>query len=805
MNPTDTNQNKGGLIARLLSDPSSRIQTDPDGRRYFKPRTVVFETITADETDIHRGGWKGFEILSYLDWNRFPSHEEIRSYALQSSERFLTFWFEVFDVAVARSLSGQGREIFQKSFIKPNLFFDLGIPENASHSSIPSELHRKILNEYRRSLGFKSTARVFYISEYLTGLTDDVISILKPYSKLWDLRKERKSILKKPDKLMFEIQSAMKEKKAHNRTFLCCIEDLLSETALIRIKEIFSEKKERQIRSDPLRNLLYKMQKESFPRPTTKEIRLIYENSQEIQFSPDVLSLYLWFTLPEKFYRNLRSAFLHRSSSFRLKMRLEKLNFLFSKSNTEMNAETLNLRISLHEKAAEELSQKLKPERIDELGVKLRNTEKLAVLFFEQIILLNEFPEGNLFRIWKKLQPHEAKQIVSKTTREFSIISKLYHFINIYLSLQDTDQSLIQLYKHSCSNTEIQNQHEKIFSDKRYLASEQMKTSPEWIPGSPFYEREYIESARNLIKQRLRPLRMSASHYSLVAGHRHGAMTLNPVMRLWKDRPHPKKEGEPYLTGVEINTKEVLDCLFRLACIADPGLKGRKVVRGKIAGMNRGEETMHSMTVFLLPGSCFPIREIQRQNFPEFRSRVIGESRNPVELGIPTSEDSILTGAWYQKNNHSFFYPVGGDNGSLLKNIWNSARVPGPPAFFFALGQFVHDTLEDHEIYYRRDEKTFRNCIEEFYRFEDNFRKNRGEKTGRRKTDNSRPAVRFMFAVHYSRLLMEALTGASQSQFRHNPTETWLKQKLEIPLINRDSRDFFRELRSEVRKTIQEY
>ncbi|HNJ04567.1 MAG TPA: hypothetical protein PLB73_09965, partial [Leptospiraceae bacterium] len=86
--------------------------------------------------------------------------------------------------------------------------------------------------------------------------------------------------------------------------------------------------------------------------------------------------------------------------------------------------------------------------------------------------------------------------------------------------------------------------------------------------------------------------------------------------------------------------------------------------------------------------------------------------------------------------------------------------------------------MEDSLIYRRSGSITFRECVEDYYDFEDRIRKNKGEKTGRRKSDNSRPGVRFMFAVLYSRMITELLTGSLQSQFRHPATEKWMETNL---------------------------
>ena len=322
--------------------------------------------------------------------------------------------------------------------------------------------------------------------------------------------------------------------------------------------------------------------------------------------------------------------------------------------------------------------------------------------------------------------------------------------------------------------------------------------------GDPYQEHVVLKHARDLITRRLRPIRRTATMYSVVPAHRHGAMTLNPIMKLWKDRPNYGRDL-PRVAGLELNTRDSAECLIRLAGLADGKLAERELVRGRIARLKRGLEDLSTLNFFLLPGSCFPIREVHRLDFPEFRGRVIGESRAPRELGIPPDEFAVLTGGWYKKMNHTIYYPVGGDNGKLVQLIWLSGRSPGPPAFFFALGQFVHDCLPDNLVYFQSGEQTFRECVEDYYRMEDRIRKNRGEKMGRRRIDNSREGVRFMFAVGYSRTIMEILTGSSQSHFRHRPTEEWFARNLELPVLHRGDKTKLREIRAKAREIIRSY
>jgi len=98
----------------------------------------------------------------------------------------------------------------------------------------------------------------------------------------------------------------------------------------------------------------------------------------------------------------------------------------------------------------------------------------------------------------------------------------------------------------------------------------------------------------------------------------------------------------------------------------------------------------------------------------------------------------------------------------------------------------------------------FRECVEEYYRLEDRVRRNRGEKFGRRRTDNSRDGVRFMFALAYARVLTEALTGTAQTHFRHPPTERWLFERLGLPVLTLSEKTRLRKIRRGAREIIAE-
>ncbi|MCB1305093.1 MAG: hypothetical protein KDK37_12475, partial [Leptospiraceae bacterium] len=320
--------------------------------------------------------------------------------------------------------------------------------------------------------------------------------------------------------------------------------------------------------------------------------------------------------------------------------------------------------------------------------------------------------------------------------------------------------------------------------------------------GNPFARREVLTDIKEQLLARLRPVRSATTGYSLIPGSRHGILPLNPVMKLWKEKAGYERQL-PDVANKEINLRQTVLCLLDLARLVHPEMDSMELRLGRIVQEKLGIRNLKNMHFFLMPGSCGVVREIERPDFPDFRNMIIGESRKPQELGI--TEPSILTGAWYKKRNHSLYYPVGGDNGQLLRSIYLALRLPGPAAFYFALGQFVHDCLDDSLIYYVGSEIPFRQVMEDYYTQEDRVRKNRGEKTGRRKIDNSRDAVRFMFAVAYSRFLMEALTGSSQTHFRHPPTERWMLRYLNLPVLSLTDRSRFRDIRRKARSIIEDW
>ena len=843
------------LVDELLADKTSGVRVDPDGRRYFRPRQVSFRTIHIDAAELHDAGWLGFtEALAPLDWENFPPSARIKTYAAESSLRFIEFWYRVFDVAVARALSGHRREIFRIPFFDNTeacrTLLDLGIPLEQTHSSAPPALHRRIIAEYRREWEAPptpKTARIFYLSRYLVGLTDDVVLSLRSLHHLWDLKSKRRDLLLELDRIKTELDAPLyrtvsaegsTKSALPDRIPARLIENRLLESLLQWLDLLVAQKKEREINNVHLRKLIFRRKNGESIVLKPHELKEIFQEGNGVHPPSLARALYNSLNVTREFHNAARSAAGLASSIYRLELRLCRLGYLHRRYGTEIDAGALKARQNDY---LQLLSRRLNVLDIRNIPDQEQNFQSV---FFAIEILRNELEQAektdNTDRIlenWERLSGPDAGEFLNNSrkanpapgarnnsrgevlwNRAGTQSRRLNEFLNTILRLRKNDELIVDIYRRGSlansagdeSANRADSSPEEIDEIRRgarirYPGLETLVLPEEVSLDDPYQENTILRHARQLLLARLRPIRRTANRYSLIVSHRHGAMSLNPIMKLWKDKPFQEKTDDPPLTTGELNTPRRVACLLELAALADPALIRRKVERGRIARLKRGQEDLETMGIFLLPGSCYPIREVHRIDFPEYRNHVIGESRNPGELGVDRGEDGILTGGWYKKANHCLYYPVGGDNGQLLRLIWRSARSPGPPAFFFALGQFVHDCLPDHLIYFRTGEKTFRECVEEYYDLEDKVRKNRGEKFGRRKKDNSREAVRFMFAAGYARLMMEILTGSSQSHFRHKPTERWIYQNLEMPLLSLAERQTIKDIRARVRETIAGY
>lgn len=791
------------LARRLLADRQAGLQQDASGRRYFRQRRVRFQTIRMNAADLRDARWLEFDApLDALPWQQDPSHRNIVQFAHEASRRYLSFWYRVFDVAVARALFGRDAAIFRTPFFEGSPLIDIGTPTEQSESSVPPALHEAILAEYRRSCEFQSRARIYYLSTYLGGLTDDLIEFFKPYERLWSLKDQSARLLEEIDLISANIEAPLHAALPDQpgRTLRAWLIDEADQRILERLDDLARERGERRIADEKLRKLIFRRRNGELNALNDEERRLCLASGRVLQTPAWLLA---WFALEsdaERAARRARSGAGYARALFRLELRQLKLRRSQAGAAVPQSASALESRARMfRERFAARLAELAAAPGSDALRDRLWSGLAALLEAPDEAARRARLAAGGWLAAASAAAPVVGPDVAG-------IRAEFARYQQVLADLRANDQQILALHQARATPAEEHPPAGRAsgLNLERYPGLEAVELDPGERPGDPFAEGALLRKARALLVRRLRPIRRTASAYSVIAGSRHGAMPLNPIMRLWKDKPELRREG-PRLTRTELNTRETIDCLLRLAALADANLPLRELRREKVVREKRGPESLANLALFILPGSCYPLREIRRADFPEFRGRVIGETRTPDELGVPSEEDSVLTGAWYQKFNHALYYPVGGDHARLIRCIWDSARAASLPAFFFALGQFVHDCLPDNQVYYESGEKTFRSCVEEYYREEERVQKNRGEKTGRRRTDNSRAGVRFMFAVHYARLVLEALTGSSQSRFRHAATEQWLHKHVGVPLLRSADRATFLAIRSRAREVIGQY
>ena len=746
------------ILKSLLDDRRAGMHTDTDGRRFFRQRRVRFETIEFSASDLLRSGWDRFSdpLKPPPRSGKEPDPAELRRYAGAASRRFLAFWYRCIDVLVARSLFGRDRRIFRIPFFRGSMFVDTGIAEDFELSAVDAELHERIVADYREG-NIPSVYRVFTLSSYLEGLTDDLREALSPLHGFWQKEEEREELLSEIDRLASFI-----EKRLQSEAML-----RLRESLDDRCRTLLAEMKTRiqQIESPTIREAIHQLQTGIQLNMSLRREILSLKMNTTPTAGIELLDLLDLIELPSRMERIVRRVCFYESRRLHEALRLLRLK--------SRSTERLKAAIERYNTARRELDGYV------------RSIEERRLL-----------PRLDAF--------NRERSDASADEESSRILRRLYA---IPERLVDLNNELIDLYRHWSGHVSPL----PFEADGRYPPSE---LPLQWNPIRD--EAAVLTAAREILVDRLRPVRQTANDYSLRVEHRHGILTLNPVLRLWKerssffierssDRPSDRTPILPSLCLRQINTADVVELLIDLAALVDIELPSRELTGGRILKEKYGRRDLSSLRFFLIPGSCFPIREIACEDFPEYRNRVIGDRRRPDELGVQTDEENgVLTGAWYRKQTHSLYYPVGADNAALLRLIYTAGRTDTAPAFFFALGQFVHDCMPDSLIYYRTGERTFREVVEDFYVFEDRIRKNRDEKTGRRRKDNSRPAVRFLFAVQYARYITEALTASSQAAFRHQPTEDWFAKHTRIPLLNRSDRSDIRSLREKARRLIEE-
>ena len=912
------------LVNQLLDDSRAAIQRDASGRQYFRQRKVRFRTIHFDPEELLQAGWLEFDrsLVSPYREEKDPSSARIKEFARLSSERFLHFYYRVFDVAVARALSTLDTNLFRVPFIVPSIFLDLGIPEEANAGSVPPALHARIKSQYSASRDFAmldipvsespshdlnnpakieivpesmeesgsshevllegqngslfksdeaqnrnthpgeadntpgkinanvrnekgrrpgdassqkeaeaeaeadadadatkmaepGQAHIYFLSAYLGGLTDDAIELLKPYRQLWELE----------DRLQ-EIQSVSRNMRKD-------FEALLLKNNPEQALQQMTQSLHQALKKNELRAILQATPGADLRASIRlfwdqQEVSALYHLLRHIQdfarfLDEPTMAAAGLFLLPEKLERRIRSALLQES---RLHARIMRYNFLRYRSVPTGRTSDLRLlhdqRNQAHRDAVKllESAKKLNPEvqiwkEILEEHASIRH--QIRKVYENYLNPESSSTETDARKAAKT--GNTTSQTMGEESGPQPRLDLEGEPVKPDLSRPAPESRILRAATEPLLNKPDSGQKpDPLASADAWLRSENLQKTMqaatsrygkpvEWPAhiryGNPFARREVLLHIKEQLLERLRPVRSTTTGYSLIPGSRHGILPLNPVMKLWKEKPG-FEANLPEIATREINTPATVECLLSLAALVDQDLYRRQLNLGRILREKLGIQSLGNMKLFLMPGSCGAAREIERPDFPEFRNSVIGESRKPEELGI-AGENAILTGGWYKKRNHALYYPIGGDNGQLLRSIYLALRLPGPAAFFFALGQFVHDCLPDNLIYYAGSEVPFRQITEDYYRQEDKVRKNRGEKTGRRRVDNSRPAVRFMFAVAYARALMEALTGSSQSNFRHPPTEKWMSRYLNLPVLSVSERSRFKELRRKSRSLIESH
>ena len=820
------------LAVQLLDDSHSGLITDADGRRWFRPRRVAFRTIAVDAAELLEAGWLGFEqALPPLNWEEDPSHDAVRDFARALSERHIEFWYRVMDVALARAMSGRDRQIFERPFFRPSCHLDIGVPQDQAQSSVPPRLHAMIVKEYRNSLQSDEPG-IYYLSDYLTGLSDDVQEQLRPYRTLWRLRRARERLLALLGRLSGRLvpDSLGTGPTSAGSRIRAAIAARLS-TSLCLAAE---NHREREIESAMLRDMIHRTRRGWRGPYSDEEIAEALDHRALLRVTGRPHLLFTLLRLPDLFAATARSAAMLESAAQRLELQEGRTARLQRHDSGAQPREGVKNRIRAYRARHEDRLSLLRlhlPFRgaVDGGGPPPALTQDSAglspAILWGALGLVAQAcaQSGDAAATALAALENGAPEVVAGKEESFlsgektrrTILSVLGHLGRVGAQLVELHASRDFAPRTAGAGAPDKAQAELTDEpdagdralpseqDRRYPGCSALHLPADLVAGDPSGEREVVARARTLLLHRLRPIRQSAGIYTLVPEHRHGALPLNPIMKLWKDRPTSQVRDDPAIIALQFNTKSTVRCLLDLALLADPHLAGRQLARGRIARMSRGTENVATLRTFLLPGSCYPLREVNRADFPEFRGRVIGESRSPIELGIPSREMSILTGGWYRKRHHCLYYPVGGDNANLLSIIWRSARASGPPAFFFGLGQFVHDCLPDELIFYKAGTRTFRECVEDYFRTEDRLRRDRGERSWRRRLDNSRHGVRFMFAVAYSRAILEILTGSSQIQFRHTMTERWLVEHLGLPVLNMAERSELRRVRRATRECIE--
>ncbi|MCB1305857.1 MAG: hypothetical protein KDK37_16330, partial [Leptospiraceae bacterium] len=295
------------LVRSILNDSRAGLQQDASGRRYFRQRRVRFQTIEFNARGMLEGDWLQFqeELESPFRLSRDPAPSQIREFAIASSERFLTFYYKVFDVAVARALATLDQNFFQVPFIRASTYLDLGIPEDLHESSVHPSLHQTILAQYHKSKEWQAGPHhVHFLSDYLVGLTDDAIELLRPYQELWKREARIEQIHERLRLFKAELSSALfpEGMEVFTRRTADALQAQLSAIPLPDLLQKISDPATRKA----IRPFLENRHKDAFGTLSRDSHILSLLNSG---LSSDIARL----QLPDQMDRTVRSAFLHES------------------------------------------------------------------------------------------------------------------------------------------------------------------------------------------------------------------------------------------------------------------------------------------------------------------------------------------------------------------------------------------------------------------------------------------------------------------------------------------------------------
>ncbi|MEQ8351465.1 MAG: hypothetical protein RH862_08275 [Leptospiraceae bacterium] len=505
------------LVSQLLEDSRSGLKRDASGRQYFKQRKVRFRTIYFHPDELLEGGWLEFQqsIQSPFADRVDPSPAQLKEFAARSSERFLHFYYRVFDVAVARALATLDTNLFRRPFIEPSVYLDLGIPEDPTVGSVPPALANVILNQYYTSrhyltatsepnyaeeqhlsakieavtedlsressknlpespdVDLKSGPKISYLSSYLDGLTDDAILLLAPYGELWTLEDRLREIQNRSRRMRQEFHSLF---AGHDGSEI-----------LQRLTHYFQQ----AFQKHGMRNVLQSISSSELranvrafmEQNDAAALPYIIRHSQEIRtlLNESVLALVSLYLLPERLEFRIRSALIQES---RLHARIMRYNFLRYRSVPMGKTPDLKL---LHDQR--------------------NRSNKEAVQILESAMKIN--PD---IRIWMDLLQEHA-----------DIRARIRDIYERYLqnaTRPDQDPPPGEKTFTSGDSTNDRTNAAANLTDSQLSARlkyGKIISWPEHIAyGNPFARREVLLSIKEQLLERLRPVRSTTTGYSLI-------------------------------------------------------------------------------------------------------------------------------------------------------------------------------------------------------------------------------------------------------------------------------------------------